>query len=1773
MTRNTSGPIALDDFSTDEDDAQSASHAGSLYGHNPPRSQSRLYGPMRARPATNEAASSAHFIVMVPPADLPTESLPARSAIIASHARRGILLPLYPTLGGQLYALAREYGLPSVGGISLYLLDDGSGNLGPRVSDATWASLWSGFFEDDDADETAHQARESDMDLPRPSPLSYARRFTPTSPRRRLARVPSNASMSSMRSPSAAAYTLETGRLPIVGRFEWVVDPQRARWWHSFIGQGADDAPERTEPSSAPLPLRQFSGSGPRPLRLNNQPSPAGPRRGSAREMPPVPDSATGTYPSTRDVFDSVPMPPQPFKPPSHSASASESPSLGAMRAPSRTTKPKDDDEQTVLMLGTPFENETKSADSDAPSSNIGLDAKPTENTERAPSAWSTAEERVPPASASLDKPVAPSQDERPMDSDESAPKRQSQHQHTMSATVASLSAAASRFFGGRGHEDKREADAPTKPSESEEKPQTPTSPEHDVETTRERITEMERHSAQERRHAHRASVDVPRSVRRASARINEAVTNSGRAASSSSSPETSRVLGDAEDNGAPLLGDKGPAAGDESQNSASKTSAARFSRGKPPQPDRPTVGQHSVARKSIVRPPLRPADGDIFAATMNRPHENVTNLEHAPPRMGHQSHPSLRSPIVLDSNLPEVADAKNEPKVDPVQLSRQSSVEFDNTLGDLQRALELLSPRQRSRTSQAGKRGSNLARKGSVDSVQSAVPGGTKPTSRRLFDDEIGPTTKVPGLAMAAPISSTPMPSSDARGDSQLPFSSQLSSSLYGGGDTSFSSLPGREPHTGDAWQRPLGGRQEPWASDQNRSSLQMPSASGAAGDEPSSAYTIPEVQPLRVPNREAAVAPAPASGTTETPPVAMQLNKLGEFVLPDDVAQSGPAPPPKDTQSELRDSTHALRNPAMRAHEGFPPRAEDDWAKWSANAESTTGPTDVTAPSPMIPAPALRVVEDAENYVPESSVRMSADSDQYVRISQGQYIRLGDHGEVLQEDDWMNSLRGAPSSAPEIPEKPQPRSDQAMLGASALPKHEDPSTQQTLPLSLREPSQPSQQPMQPSPQPMQPSPQPMQPSPQSNQGPDAGSFPPMPPQPNQGPDACSFPPVPPQPNQGPDAGSFPPMPPQPNQGPSAGSLAPMPPQEPGRAAPQPTMAALDAPSLPPSDERSPAPGSESSPYPDASSVHPGSTPHSVATESFAPTSEPQAGSFGRASDSQHLGVPMPDQPGNKSPWMSEDAPGATPGLQPPSGDADYDSLMPSNQAQFSPNSNEMPPPQGRTTPPGEPRMMSVMSPMSPNTSKQSSFSLSSRSPRRLRHSASSDRLQSSPSGGGARSFLSKMSPKLKWGRKKKSADERKMPTVSAPIAAMPLPPSDDSEREWNTTRNSNTSIASVNKSNVRRSGAPFHEPSTLVGTPSLGADGEPMHSREFEQPNPVFRMGAASASLPTLALGHSPGDTSVSQLRSPFQGTPAEADNSGVFAHPDIPSPELHQSALGGPADAMALQHSSETPSLPPSQPSMYDARQSSALTGPGPLQPSGQDGTSLVHGVPRDASADARSAAQAPYGPEGMHPVNMSGQPPAVAHGVGSGATSLGESNAAASGASSGPNTGSIESFGRGAPQDQGALDGGSLHPAAAEEGRPGALAAPGNAGQGAADTLGGMGAGAMGAAGHAGHGAFNTVGHAGQGAMDTAGHFGGGAANTAGHVGSGAFHQAGDAGQGVLHTAGDVGSGAEHGAGNFAKKIPGLHKLSGAGKESSGKGGGMFSSLTAGSFRKS
>jgi hypothetical protein len=218
----------------------------------------------------------------------------------SSHIRRGTLLPLYPTLGGQLYAISREYGLPSIGGLSIYLCDDGEGNLGPRVGDAAWSALWNRFF-DESADDlyvditspapiqrfpSAEQDRRfsetssSEMQSPYADQPSSLRRETesyedgflseqqrrPSSSLRRTFaangyHTPSPRNPKIQRTTSRASLRVNTpvsaqARLPIVGRIEWAVDKNRAAWWSNWIGE-ADVSSER---SGSSVVTSQFAG-------------------------------------------------------------------------------------------------------------------------------------------------------------------------------------------------------------------------------------------------------------------------------------------------------------------------------------------------------------------------------------------------------------------------------------------------------------------------------------------------------------------------------------------------------------------------------------------------------------------------------------------------------------------------------------------------------------------------------------------------------------------------------------------------------------------------------------------------------------------------------------------------------------------------------------------------------------------------------------------------------------------------------------------------------------------------------------------------------------------------------------------------------------------------------------------------------------------------------------------------------------------------------------------------------------------------------------------------------------------------------------------------------------------------------------------------------------------------------------------------------------------------------------------------------------------------
>ncbi|BGP15187.1 hypothetical protein JCM10213v2_003144 [Rhodosporidiobolus nylandii] len=153
-------------------------------------------------------SSSRFLLTVVPPTHLPHDPPHPRTNPQCSgygpkeHFRRGILVPLYPTLSAQLAAISREYGLPSTGGLMLYLLSTVdpytqaplpgaagfAGEGGPRISETAWNMLWSQLFAAEEEeqrmlDEEASDTDDEDYAPPPVPPLPLSHSTLPGSPR------------------------------------------------------------------------------------------------------------------------------------------------------------------------------------------------------------------------------------------------------------------------------------------------------------------------------------------------------------------------------------------------------------------------------------------------------------------------------------------------------------------------------------------------------------------------------------------------------------------------------------------------------------------------------------------------------------------------------------------------------------------------------------------------------------------------------------------------------------------------------------------------------------------------------------------------------------------------------------------------------------------------------------------------------------------------------------------------------------------------------------------------------------------------------------------------------------------------------------------------------------------------------------------------------------------------------------------------------------------------------------------------------------------------------------------------------------------------------------------------------------------------------------------------------------------------------------------------------------------------------------------------------
>ncbi|KAF5363786.1 hypothetical protein D9756_000415 [Leucocoprinus leucothites] len=141
------------------------------------------------------------FVVVIPPPRLINEHGQLGHTLASGPSHRlsqGIIMPLFPTMYGQLTAIAREFNFPSTAGLCLYLHVNESGVvMTPRISDESWHMLWSHLFE------------------------------SPSLPR----------------GP------------PIGGRIEFDIDSQHARWYSSWLSTMVRDRVERPFshiPSGAP---------------------------------------------------------------------------------------------------------------------------------------------------------------------------------------------------------------------------------------------------------------------------------------------------------------------------------------------------------------------------------------------------------------------------------------------------------------------------------------------------------------------------------------------------------------------------------------------------------------------------------------------------------------------------------------------------------------------------------------------------------------------------------------------------------------------------------------------------------------------------------------------------------------------------------------------------------------------------------------------------------------------------------------------------------------------------------------------------------------------------------------------------------------------------------------------------------------------------------------------------------------------------------------------------------------------------------------------------------------------------------------------------------------------------------------------------------------------------------------------------------------------------------------------------------------------------------
>lgn len=227
-------------------------------------------------PAVSHSTSifhSPYLLAVVPPLSLLnlSASTAEEAEKRAKRWRRGRLIPLQPTLGGMLLAIAREFGLPSTQGIDVYLaqtetprsISSASSSAsfgsveetsGPLISAQTWTTLFSPYLHGSASRgstpaTTPRKPSSVGRDVFPPSPLELTSRSrlpsqnfkpdstepTPTPPK---ASHQSTSSHSSSTFPLTPVSGVSLPPRAIVGTIEFDVDRDVASWFDEWSRLG-----------------------------------------------------------------------------------------------------------------------------------------------------------------------------------------------------------------------------------------------------------------------------------------------------------------------------------------------------------------------------------------------------------------------------------------------------------------------------------------------------------------------------------------------------------------------------------------------------------------------------------------------------------------------------------------------------------------------------------------------------------------------------------------------------------------------------------------------------------------------------------------------------------------------------------------------------------------------------------------------------------------------------------------------------------------------------------------------------------------------------------------------------------------------------------------------------------------------------------------------------------------------------------------------------------------------------------------------------------------------------------------------------------------------------------------------------------------------------------------------------------------------------------------------------------------------------------------------